>query len=137
MAIPGTDAVQEAEGHTMECNIRKRSMGPVGSEALARAHAFCSVVQGWLACHSVPTHFRAITAFRYHVVNLRRRMLKRRSQKVGMTCERIERIAKDRLPTARILHPWAAQRFVEGHPRWEPGACIALAGLCAGGGGSA
>lgn len=80
-----------------------------------------------------PTQFRAISASRQHVVNQWRRMLKRRSQKDGMTCERIERIDKDRLPTARILHPWPVQRFVEGHPWWEPGACIALAGLCAGG----
>jgi group II intron reverse transcriptase/maturase len=81
-----------------------------------------AVVQGYHAYHAVPTNFRAIAAFRYHVVNLWRRTLKRRGQKDGMTWERIERIAADWLPAARILHPWPAQRFVERHPRWEPGA---------------
>ena len=80
------------------------------------------MVQGYHGYHAVPTNFRAIAAFRYHVVNLWRRTLKRRSQKDGMTWERIERIAADWLPAARILHPWPAQRFVEKHPRWEPGA---------------
>ena len=40
-----------------------------------------------------------------------------------------------RPPTAlpRILHPWPSTRFAVNHPRWEPGAQIAPAGICAGG----
>jgi group II intron reverse transcriptase/maturase len=81
-----------------------------------------AVVQGYHAYHAVPTNFRAISAFRYHVVNLWRRTLKRRSQRDGMTWERIGRIAADWLPTPQILHPWPGKRFVERHPRREPGA---------------
>ena len=81
-----------------------------------------AVVRGYDAYHAVPTSFRAISAFLHHVVNLWRRTLKRRSQKDGMTWERIERIAADWLPADRILHPWPGKRFVERHPRWELGA---------------
>lgn len=81
-----------------------------------------AVVQGYHAYHAVPTNFRAISAFRYHVVNLWRRTLKRRSQRDGMTWERVGRIAADWLPAPQILHPWPGKRFVERHPRWEPGA---------------
>jgi hypothetical protein len=37
------------------------------------------------------------------------------------------------LPKARILHPWPNQRFAVKHPRWEPCARIAPAGMSAGG----
>jgi hypothetical protein len=37
------------------------------------------------------------------------------------------------LPAPRILHPWPDVRFFVKHPRWEPGARIAPAGICAGG----
>ncbi len=80
------------------------------------------VVRGYHACQAVPTNFRAISAFRYHVVNLWRRTLKRRSQRGGMTWERIGQIAKNWLPMPEILHPWSCKRFVERYPRWERGA---------------
>lgn len=80
------------------------------------------VVIGYFAYHAVPTNSRRIAAFRFHVVNLWRQALKRRSQKDRTTWERITRIASDWLPTPRILHPWPEARFVVKHPRWEPGA---------------
>src|SRR5277367_1075350 len=39
------------------------------------------VVTGYFAYHAVPTNSRALHAFRYHVIDLWRRSLKRRSQK--------------------------------------------------------
>ena len=80
------------------------------------------VVIGYFAYHAVPTNSRRIAAFRFHVVNLWRQALKRRSQKDRTTWERITRIASDWLPTPRILHPWPEARFAVKHPRWEPGA---------------
>jgi group II intron reverse transcriptase/maturase len=91
------------------------------------------VVIGYFAYHAVPTNSRRIAAFRFHVVNLWHQALKRRSQKDRTTWERITRIASDWLPTPRILHPWPEARFVVKYPRWEPGARIAPAGICAGG----
>ena len=76
-----------------------------------------AVVTGYFAYHAVPTNLRAINAFRYHVTNLWRRTLRRRSQKDGMTWERITKIAAAWLPPPRILHPWPWQRFAVNHPR--------------------
>ena len=75
------------------------------------------VVWGHLAYFAVPTNGRAITAFRYHVVNLWRRALKRRSQKDKTTWARISKIVDDWLPKPTILHPWPHQRFAVRHPR--------------------
>jgi hypothetical protein len=91
------------------------------------------VIRGYFAYHAVPTNFRRFHAFRYHVVGLWARSLRRRSQKDRSTRERISRLATDFLPPPRILHPWLEQRFLVKHRRWEPGARIVPAGICAGG----
>ena len=80
------------------------------------------VVTGYYNYHAVPTNSRALEAFHYHVIDLWRRTLRRRSQKDGSTWERIAKIANDWLPKPRILHPWPQQRFAVRHPRWEPSA---------------
>lgn len=92
-----------------------------------------SVVRGYFAYHGVPTNSRALSTFRYYVTVLWLRTLRRRSQKDGLTWVRITKLAADWLPPPRIQHPWPAWRFVVTHPRWEPGARIAPAGICAGG----
>ena len=76
-----------------------------------------AVVTGYFAYHAVPTNRRALGAFRYHVTDLWRRTLRRRSQKDGLTWPRIAKIAAHWLPTPRILHPWPDQRFAVKHPR--------------------
>lgn len=91
------------------------------------------VVRGYFAYHAVPTNSQRLRAFRYHLMVLWRRTLLRRSQKDAMSWERISRLARDYLPAPRILHPWPGTRFTVKHPRWEPGARIAPAGICAGG----
>lgn len=91
------------------------------------------VVRGWFGYHAVPTNFRALDAFRHHVVELWRRTLNRRSQKASTPWTRMTRLAHDYLPAARISHPWPSVRFAATHPRWEPGAQVAPAGICAGG----
>jgi RNA-directed DNA polymerase len=75
------------------------------------------VVSGFFAYHAVPTNSRSLGAFRYHVTNLWRRSLRRRSQKDQTTWERVTRLADDWLPRPRILHPWPNQRFAVKHPR--------------------
>jgi RNA-directed DNA polymerase len=76
-----------------------------------------AVVTGYFAYHAVPTNLRALGAFRYHVTDLWRRTLRRRSQKDGLTWERMTKIAAYWLPTPRILHPWPDRRFAVKHPR--------------------
>jgi group II intron reverse transcriptase/maturase len=80
------------------------------------------VVTGYLAYHAVPTNSRALDAFRYHVTDLWRRSLRRRSQKDRTAWARITKLADDYLPKPRILHPWPNARFAVKHPRWEPSA---------------
>jgi RNA-directed DNA polymerase len=80
------------------------------------------VVMGFFAYHAVPTNAKALGAFRHYVTDRWRRTLRRRSQKDGMTWERIRKIAAAWLPQPRILHPWPDQRFAVTHPRWEPSA---------------
>jgi group II intron reverse transcriptase/maturase len=75
------------------------------------------VVTGHFGYFAVPTNSQALIAFRHHVVNLWRRTLRRRSQKDGITWQRIKTIAGDYLPTPRILHRWPSTRFAVTHPR--------------------
>ena len=91
------------------------------------------VVTGYFNYHAVPTNGPTLTAFRFHVTNLWRRTLRRRSQKDWTTKERTARLANDWLPKPRILHPWPDARFAVRHPRWEPYARIGHVRFCAGG----
>jgi RNA-directed DNA polymerase len=91
------------------------------------------VVTGFFGYHAVPTNGAALSAFRYHAVTLWRRTLQKRSQKAGLTWERISKLADDWLPQPRVLHPWPNQRFAVRHPRWEPDARIGPVRICAGG----
>ena len=91
------------------------------------------IVKGYFNYHAVPTNSRALITFRFFVTELWQRSLRRRSQKDGMTWERITRLANDWLPKPLILHPWPEQRFAVTHPRWEPYALIGPVRFCAGG----
>ena len=102
----------------IKVQLRKRMHDPIPSQG----RWLRSVVRGYFAYHAVPTNIRAIGAFRYHVTDLWRRTLRRRSQKDGMTWERMTQLAADWLPQPRILHPWPDKRFDVKHPRWEPSA---------------
>jgi RNA-directed DNA polymerase len=75
------------------------------------------VVRGYFAYHAVPTNNAALGAFRFHVTDLWRRSLQRRSQKDGYTWQRITKLADEWLPKPRILHPWPHQRFAVKYPR--------------------
>lgn len=91
------------------------------------------VVTGYFNYHAVPTNGRALATFRFAVVGLWQRTLRRRSQKDQTRWERIRRMADDWLPRPRILHPWPDKRFAVRHPRWEPYARIGHVRICAGG----
>ena len=91
------------------------------------------IVAGYFVYHAVPTNSRALHAFRFHVTEIWRQTLRRRSQKGDFTWERITRLANDWLPHAKILHPWPQQRFAVRYPRWEPYAGNPPVRFCAGG----
>src|SRR3954452_19042310 len=92
-----------------------------------------SVVRGFFAYHAVPTNTRALSSFRYHVLDLWRRALRRRSQRDRTTWKSMARLADRWLPMPRISHPWPSQRFRVKHPRWEPYAGKPHVRFCAGG----
>ena len=78
------------------------------------------MVNGFFGYHAVPLNGPALSAFRYHVTDLWRRTLRRRSQKDEFTWERIARLANHWLPKPLIRHPWPSTRFAVKHPRWMP-----------------
>ena len=90
------------------------------------------VIKGYFNYHAVPTNSQAMATFRFLVTEFWQRSLRRRSQKDGMTWERITRLASDWLPKPLIPHPWPEQRFAVKHPRWEPYALIGPVRFCAG-----
>ena len=75
------------------------------------------VVIGYFNYHAVPTNFRALRAFRDEITRRWRRALSQRSQKGGLTWERMNKLVDDWLPKPRILHPWPEKRFAVTHPR--------------------
>ncbi|HEY2184686.1 MAG TPA: group II intron reverse transcriptase/maturase [Xanthobacteraceae bacterium] len=109
--------------------LRRRMHEPIPKQGKWLAH----VVGGYFNYHAVPTNRRALMAFRFFVTELWRRTLRRRSQKDGLTWQRMTRLAADWLPPPRILHPWPTARFAVTHPRWEPYARIGPVRFCAGG----
>src|SRR5918994_4200332 len=93
--------------------LRRRRHQPIP----AQGKWLRQVVAGFFAYHAVPTNGRSLGAFRYHVTNLWRRTLRRRSQNDRTTWARVTKLADDWLPRPRILHPWPSQRFAVKHPR--------------------
>jgi hypothetical protein len=83
----------------------------------AQASWLARVVTGHFAYYAVPINARALSAFRRYVTDLWRRTLRRRSQKDGLTWDRMTKLADTWLPAPRILHPWPEQRFAVKHPR--------------------
>jgi hypothetical protein len=97
----------------IKADLRRRMHWPIPKQG----NWLGQIVGGHFAYFAVPTNIRALTAFRYRVIGLWRRWLRRRSQKDGATWERIAQIANDYLPKPRILHPWPNVRFAVKHPR--------------------
>jgi group II intron reverse transcriptase/maturase len=75
------------------------------------------IVGGYFAYHAVPTNGAAIAAFRYHVVILWHRRLRRRSQRARLVWTQMAKLADEFLPKPRILHPWPSVRFAVRHSR--------------------
>jgi group II intron reverse transcriptase/maturase len=118
-----------AKLRAVKAELKRRMHEPIPQQGRWLAQ----VVAGYFAYHAVPTNSPSLAAFRYYVQWLWGRTLRRRSQRDWTSWERISRLAEAYLPSPRILHPWPNLRFAVKHPRWEPGARIAPAGICAGG----
>ncbi len=93
--------------------LRKRMHQPIPEQG----RWLRQVVAGYFNYHAVPTNSAALAAFRYHVTNLWRRTLARRSQKGWITWARMTKLVDDWLPKPKILHPWPEKRFAVRHSR--------------------
>jgi len=111
--------------------LRRRMHEPID----AQGRWLEQVVRGFNAYHAIPTNFAALAAFRFHITGLWRDVLRRRGQKDRMSWQRMTVLQDRWLPKPRIIHSWPSQRFAARHPRWEPGAGMPHAGICAGGAG--
>ena len=95
---------------------RRRMHRPIGEQG----RWLKPVAAGSFNDFAVPTNTRAPYAFRYLVVDLWRRTLRRRSRRDRTTWERMKRRARDFIPKPRVLHPWPSARFAARRPRREP-----------------
>ena len=72
-----------------------------------------SVIQGWFNYHAVPGNGPCLDQFRTQVARMWLHVLRRRSQKGrSWTWERMSRLIRRWLPSARILHPYPNKRLV-------------------------
>jgi group II intron reverse transcriptase/maturase len=69
------------------------------------------VVNGFYNYYAVPTNFRALNSFYWHIMRSWQHCLRRRSQRHRMTCQRMMRIAARWLPGPKLRHPCPAWRF--------------------------
>lgn len=122
---------QRAKLRAIKNDLRRQMHRPIGQQG----RWLRQVVSGYFAYHAVPGNFTSLGAFRYHVIDLWRRELRRRGQKRPMTWARLTPVAERWLPRPRTLHPWPSERFAVKHPRQEPYAGIPLVRICAGGAG--
>ena len=70
-----------------------------------------SVVSGWLRYYAVPRTYPWLSAFRYRVMWLWWRTLRRRGDKRKACWPQVYRLAARWLPVPRILHPYPNQRL--------------------------
>ena len=77
-----------------------------------------SVVQGHLNYFAVPGNKKALDAFRTEINKAWLYALRRRSHKArNLTWDRMKRLIKTWIPTARIKHPYPSQRLCVNYPR--------------------
>jgi RNA-directed DNA polymerase len=69
------------------------------------------VLNGFYNYYAVPTNFRALNAFYYHVLAHWLRCLRRRSQRHRLTWRKMMRIAERWLPSPKLRHPYPDWRF--------------------------
>jgi RNA-directed DNA polymerase len=69
------------------------------------------VLNGFYNYYAVPTNFRALNAFYYHVLWHWLRCLRRRSQRHRLTWRKMMRIAERWLPSPKLRHPYPDWRF--------------------------
>ena len=83
----------------IKVELRRRMHWPISRQG----NWLGQLVGGHFGYFAVPTNIRALTAFRYQVIDLWRRSLRRRSQKDGATWEQVTKTSQ-RVPSG-ATHP--------------------------------
>jgi hypothetical protein len=87
--------------------MRRRMHQPIPEQGRWLA----SVLRGHYQYYAVPDNGKALSAFRHQIIRHWRWTLRRRSQRTGVSWERMWRLADRWLPQPQIVHPWPEQRF--------------------------
>jgi RNA-directed DNA polymerase len=96
-----------AKLHEVNDELKQRRHRPIPEQGRWLA----SVVRGHLAYYAVPGNIRAVKSFRNQVTRHWLAALRNRSQRHRLTWDRMNRLAEQWLPPARILHPYPDTRF--------------------------
>jgi RNA-directed DNA polymerase len=96
-----------AKVHEITLELRRRLHEPIVSQGKWLG----AVVRGHYAYYGVPTNIEALDVLRSEVTHRWFKSLRRRSQRRRLNWTRMDRLAQQWLPRARIVHPWPQQRF--------------------------
>ena len=96
-----------AKVHEITLELRRRLHEPIVSQGKWLG----AVLRGHYAYYGVPTNIEALDVFRSEVTHRWFKSLRRRSQRRRLNWIRMDRLAQQWLPRARIVHPWPQQRF--------------------------
>jgi RNA-directed DNA polymerase len=94
-----------AKVHEITLELRRRLHEPIASQGKWLG----AVLRGHYAYYGVPTNIEALDVFRSEVTHRWFKSLRRRSRRLNWI--RMDRLAEQWLPRARIVHPWPQQRF--------------------------
>jgi len=97
----------QAKLHEVKAELRQRMHDSVP----AVGKWLASVLVGHMRYYGVPMNSRALHVFRFQVVRLWCRTLRRRSQRSRTTWERMYRLDQRWLPPVRIYHPYPLRRL--------------------------
>jgi group II intron reverse transcriptase/maturase len=76
-----------------------------------------SVVRGYFQYHAIPRNEERLKVFRYEVLRMWWRQLRRRSQRTRWTWNKFREKLGDLIPEVEIQHPYPEVRFASKHPR--------------------
>lgn len=91
----------------VKAELRRRWHHPIQEQGQWLA----AVLRGHFAYYAVPGNSDAVNGFRFQVIGLWRKRLRRRSQRARLTWARMKLIANRWLPRPRVMHPFPEARF--------------------------
>jgi len=94
--------------HAIKDEMRRRMHRPIAEQG----QYLRSVVAGHARYFAVPNNGQRVQAFRFQVVRIWHRTLKRRSQSKQLSWKRMSRIAAHWVPSPEICHPYPNQRLI-------------------------